>query len=210
MTFDGIIFDVDGTIWNTTPVVAEAWNIVIDKHFPKVPHVTADILKGQFGKTMDVIADNLFPMLAKDQKDLLMSFCCEQEQIALENNSKDLTYEGLFDGVKKLSEKYPLFIVSNCQSGYIEIVVEKTGIKPYIKDFECFGDTGKEKWDNIKLLVTRNNLNNPVYIGDTNGDYEACKEAGVPFIWAAYGFGKPEDDKYFAKADSISDLVNIL
>lgn len=60
MKFDGIILDVDGTIWNTTEIVAQAWNRAIDESFPQVPHVTADILKGQFGKTMDVIGNNLF------------------------------------------------------------------------------------------------------------------------------------------------------
>ena len=55
MKIDSIILDVDGTIWNTTGIVAEAWNKVIDENFPQVPHVTAEILKGQFGKTMDVI-----------------------------------------------------------------------------------------------------------------------------------------------------------
>lgn len=210
MDFDGLIFDVDGTIWNTTPVVADAWNLAIDNNFPGVPHVTADILKTQFGKTMDVIADNLFPMLSREEKDRLMDFCCEQEHIALESNNKDLTYSGMLNAFETLSKKYPLFIVSNCQSGYIEIVVEKTGIKPFIKDFECFGDTGKEKWENIKLLIQRNNLNNPVYIGDTNGDYESCKKANIPFIWAEYGFGKPDDNKYYGKIGSISELEKIL
>jgi len=210
MAFDGIIFDVDGTIWNTTPVVANAWNKAIDENFPGIEHVTADILKGQFGKTMDVIADNLFPNLNREQKDELMDICCTEEQIALENCTENLTYEGMYETIKKLSEIYSLFIVSNCQSGYIEIVIEKTGIKPYIKDFECFGNTGREKDENIRLLVKRNNLKAPVYIGDTNGDYEACKKAEVPFIWAAYGFGKPNDNNYFNKVDSFKDLLNIV
>lgn len=210
MSFDGIIFDVDGTIWNTTPVVAEAWNKVIDEKFPAVNHVTAEILKGQFGKTMDVIADNLFPELSRSEKDYLMDCCCDEEQIALEACTKNLTYDGMFETIKELSQTYPLFIVSNCQSGYIEIVIEKTNIKPYIKDFECFGDTGKNKDENIRLLVERNKLKNPVYVGDTNGDYEACNKAGVPFIWAAFGFGKPADNKYFGKIESFKDLINVM
>ena len=68
MKFDGLILDVDGTIWDTTPIVAEAWNNAFDENFPHLQHVTADILKGQFGKTMDVIADNLFTTLNKEDK----------------------------------------------------------------------------------------------------------------------------------------------
>lgn len=210
MTFDGLIFDVDGTIWDTTSVVAKAWNISIDKAAPKEKHVTAEILKGQFGKPMDVIADNLFPKLSRQEKDKLMDICCEEEHIAIENCNDNLMFDGVYEGFSKLAEKYPLFIVSNCQSGYIEIVVEKTGIKTYIKDFECFGDTGKGKDENIRLLVERNCLKNPVYIGDTQGDYEACKTAGVPFIWAAYGFGKLEADDYHDKIEKFSDLMKLL
>lgn len=210
MSFDGLIFDVDGTIWNTTGVVATAWNRVIDNYFPNIEHVCAEILKGQFGKTMDVIADNLFPSLNSSEKKFLIYKCCEQEQIELENCHEDLTYTGMKNAIKELSQKYPLFIVSNCQTGYIEIVVEKTGIATYIKDFECFGNTLKGKDENIKLLVQRNQLKNPVYIGDTNGDYDACKKADVSFIWASYGFGEPDDDKYFAKIENFDDLVKML
>lgn len=60
MKFEEIFLDVDGTIWNTTEIIAQAWNKAIDEVFPQVPHVTADILKGQFGKTMYVIGNNLF------------------------------------------------------------------------------------------------------------------------------------------------------
>lgn len=208
--FDGLILDVDGTIWNTTGIVADAWNEVIDKFFPQVPHVTAEILKGQFGKPMDVIADNLFPNLNQEEKKYLMDKCCEYEQKALLENTKNITYNKVVETIKKISTKIPVFIVSNCQSGYIEVVMEKNGIAEYISDFECFGNTGLLKDENIRLVVKRNNLKAPVYVGDTQGDYEACKKAGIPFIWAAYGFGRPEDDDYYFKLEDFAQLESLL
>lgn len=210
MKFDSIILDVDGTIWNTTGIVADAWNLAFDKYFPQVSHVTAEILKGQFGKPMDVIADNLFPMLSKDEKKLLMEKCCEMEQAALMENTKDIAYDGVIETIKNLSQKIPVFIVSNCQSGYIEVVMEKNGIAEYIKDFECFGNTGLLKDQNIRLIIERNNLKAAAYVGDTQGDYEACKKAGVPFIWAAYGFGRPEDNDYYFKLEKFQQLESLL
>ena len=177
MKYDSIILDVDGTIWDTTPVVAKAWNHAIEELYPKVPRVTADILKGQFGKTMDVIADNLFGVLSEADKKELMKKCCVGEQKALLENTVDITYEGVLQTLNRLYEKIPLFIVSNCQSGYIELVMKKNGITNLIKDIECFGNTGKSKAENIKLVVSRNGLKNPVYVGDTQGDCDACKKS---------------------------------
>ena len=208
--FDGLILDVDGTIWNTTGIVAQAWNKVIDESFPQVAHVSAEILKGQFGKTMDVIADNLFGNLNAEEKKSLMEKCCIGEQAALNENQKDIAYEGVIETLKRLSQQIPLFIVSNCQSGYIELVIEKNKIKSLIKDFECFGNTGLGKDENIRLIMQRNGLKNPVYVGDTQGDFDACKKAGVPFIWAAYGFGRPETEDYFAKINKFTELEELL
>ena len=194
MKYDSIILDVDGTIWDTTPVVAKAWNKAIAELFPQVPPVTADILKGQFGKTMDVIGRNLFGVLTDADQKQLLARCCEEEQLALELNEEDIAYEGVVQTIRELAGKIPLFIVSNCQAGYIELVMKKNRIEDCITDFECFGNNGLTKDRNIKLLVERNGLKAPVYVGDTQGDFEACKLAGVPFIWAEYGFGEVKDE----------------
>lgn len=208
MEFDSVILDIDGTIWNTTQIVAEAWNNAIKKHYPEVKLVTDKILQGQFGKTMSEIADNLFNPLNKSQRDDLIKKCCEEEQLALHNNTKDITYLNVISTISKLQKKYKLFIVSNCQSGYIELTMAKNKIENYITDFECYGNTGKGKAENLKLLCERNNLKNPIYVGDTQGDLNACNEAGVPFIWASYGFGIA--DSYYKKIDQFEDLLSIL
>lgn len=210
MKFDGLILDVDGTIWDTTSIVAKAWNAAIEKSFPQVPRVNAEILKGQFGKTMDVIADNLFNMLSNEQKDYLIQRCEEEEQKALLENNSDISYPEVHKTIEEISKKIPVFIVSNCQSGYIEIVIEKNGIKNFISDFECFGNTGFGKSENINLVIKRNNLKSPVYIGDTQGDLESCEQSKIPFIWASYGFGKVDQKRCFKTINAFEELKKII
>lgn len=201
---DSVILDIDGTIWNSTDVVAVGWNKAIDDNFPETKHVTGEILKGQFGKTMAVIADNLFPNLNQEQKKILMDKCCEYEHKAIVENNKNITFPNVVETIKELSKKVPVYIVSNCQKGYVELVCEKIQISEYIADSECYGNNGNSKADNIKLIVQRNNLKNPVYVGDTQGDCDSCKEAGVPFVYAAYGFGTA--DSYLYKINDFSEL----
>ena len=210
MKFDGIILDIDGTIWNTTEVVAQAWNQTFEKYFPQITPVTPDILKGQFGKTMDIIADNLFGDLNPKDRKFLLEQCCFAEQKALVSNKNDITYPGVIETLHQLYYRIPLFIVSNCQKGYIELVMQKNNITKLIKDYECFGNTGLPKDKNICSIIKRNKLKNPIYVGDTQGDSDACKKAGIPFIYAAYGFGSVNDKDCYAKINLFSELIKII
>ncbi len=205
---DGIILDIDGTIWNTTGIVADSWNEAIDKFCPAAPHVTKEELQKQFGKTMKEIADSVWPEQTEEQKILLMKKCSEEELKALKETKYNVTYPHVIETIRLLSKKIPLFIVSNCQDGYIDIVLNKNQLTPYITDTECYGKTGKGKAENIRLLASRNNLKNPVYVGDTLGDEKACKEAGVNFIWASYGFGQSEN--YLAQLYDFGKLPAVL
>lgn len=192
MKTDSIILDVDGTLWDSTPVVAKAWTRAVREGGCTDMTVTADMLKQLFGKTMKVIADQLLPQTDEKTRYHIMDTCCEYEELGLEEDKSDLCYAGVIRTVKELSGKCAVCIVSNCQSGYIELFLRKTGLAPYIRDFECYGNTGMNKADNIRLLTERNHFRHPVYVGDTQGDLEASRGAGVPFVFASYGFGNTE------------------
>lgn len=69
----------------------------------------------------------------------------------------------------RLSDTYDLFIVSNCQDGYIESFYEYHKLERYFKDYENPGRTGLSKGENIKLVIDRNNLDAPVYVGIRTG-----------------------------------------
>lgn len=191
---DSIIFDVDGTVWDSTPVVEEAWNEALKEAGYK-QRVTADRLKGLFGLPMDDIIADILPEATPEERAEFAPYCFryEHEYIA---RTGGIVYEGFGEMLEKLSKKYPVFIVSNCQAGYIELMLEKTGFKPYITDHLCPGDTNMFKADNIRLICERNGLKNPVYVGDTQMDANACMEAGVPIVFAAYGFGTVEKPDY--------------
>lgn len=208
MEFDGIILDVDGTIWDSTEIVADGWNRAIEELFPFVNRVSADILKAQFGKTMAEIAENLFPELNDREKQILIKKCSFYEEKFLEENTKNITYAKVIETIKNLAEKTKLYIVSNCHDGYIDLVCKKNGICEYIVDSECYGHNGKSKAENIKLIISRNCILAPVYVGDTQGDCDACIEAGVKFIWASYGFGK-DVKGFYRKINSFDELLYI-
>lgn len=186
---DSIIFDIDGTLWDSTPVVAKAWNRAVEAN----PHIslrfTAQDLRGLFGRPLPAIADMAFPSLPEQERYALIDDCCRLEHTDLHDCEQDLLFPGVADTVRRLSGSCPLFIVSNCQSGYIELFLEKSGLASCITDFECPGSTGFSKGKNIRLVMERNHLNSSVYVGDIEGDQKASMEAGIPFCHAAYGFG---------------------
>lgn len=175
-------------------MVADAWNRAISETGIPSEEMTPGILKKEFGKTMEVIAADLFPNATKEQQKLVIQKCCVHEHDALKKNTKPLVYPGVRETIAALSGKCSLFIVSNCQSGYIELFLKKTETQNYMTDFECYGNTGKGKADNIALLMKRNRLNpeETVYVGDTQGDCDSAKAAGIRFVFAKYGFGNAD------------------
>ena len=101
-----------------------------------------------------------------------------------------MLYPDLRPTMEILKEKYHLYIVSNCQAGYIEAFLDHYDFRDLFEDIECYGNNRKQKGENIALLTKRNHLDRAVYVGDIQGDYDAASSAGLPFIHAAYGFGK--------------------
>ena len=207
MHYESLILDIDGTLWDSRALVAEGYNIQLKKEGLDHLCVDAEILKPLFGKVLQEIADALFASIdPKDRYDL-MKRCMDTENKYLFENECRIGYPGVPETVKQLSETYRLFIVSNSERGYPELCMEKLGLTPYIEGHLCFGDTGTSKGKTIRTLIEKHNIGSCVYIGDTQGDYEATLEAEVPFIWASYGFGAPEG--YTARIEALEDLLTL-
>lgn len=185
----GIIFDMDGTLWDSAENVAKSWNLAISTYSGYEKTLTTEDIQSVMGKTMDAIADILFSELSKEDRTELLAMCCEMENDYLREHGGVL-YEGVRETFANLREKgYHLSIVSNCQAGYIEAFLDYYKLWDAVDDKQCYGDNLLPKSDNIRLVAERNGLEAAVYVGDIQGDYDASQAAGVDFIHAAYGFG---------------------
>ena len=207
MNYESLIFDIDGTLWDSRALVAEGYNIQLKEEGLEHLFVSAEIFKSLFGKVMTEIADVIFASVPESERYALMDRCMETENRYLEENPCHIGYPNVKETIAELSRKYRLFIVSNSQCGYPELCMEKLGLGDYIQGHMCFGDTGTSKGKTIRALMEKHNIQNCAYIGDTQGDYEATLEANVPFIFAAYGFGEPEG--YAEKIEKIEDLLKL-
>ncbi len=203
MTNKGIIFDLDGTLWDSSKEVTASWNIALEKFENIDKRITTQDMHNLMGKTLEDIFYTLFPKLPKEQSLEIMEACVKEEDAYIRKNG-GILYPELEKTLKKLSLNYKLYIVSNCQEGYIEAFLEYHDLGKYFLDTENAGRTKRPKGENLKLLIDRNNLDEAVYVGDTRGDYEATKIAGIPFIHAKYGFGKVNEETHLI--NEISEL----
>ena len=185
----GILFDLDGTLWDSAQAVVDSWNEIIETlpDFHKL--ITNEDMCQLMGKTMDDIAYTYFNTVSKERALEILQICMDHENAYIEQHGGVL-FPGLEEVLKELSEKYDLFIVSNCQNGYIEAFFEYYSLERYFTDYLCWGDTHKPKSETLKLIMQKNHCTSAVYVGDTQGDFDAASAAGIPFIHAAYGFGE--------------------
>lgn len=195
----GIIFDLDGTLWDSTEQILISWNSVLEQYPQYGGPISMEQLQGLMGKTMDVIAESIMPNAPEEERKQIFAQCCKEEEEYLLKHGGVL-FPRLEETLKKLKEDYSLYIVSNCQSGYIETFIEHHKLNSYFADIECFGNTGLGKAENEKILAERNQLDQVVYVGDTQGDFDATQKAGFPFVYAAYGFGKVEEEVPFVSS----------
>jgi len=204
---DSIIFDLDGTLWDSRKEVCIAWNEVLKDFNIERKEVTIEDMTSTMGMLLVDIGKKLFPDLDDEIMHKIINAFCHKANEYLANNGAKL-FANLELVLEKLSKKYKLFIVSNCNDGYIESFFAAHKLEKYFTDTECPGRTGLNKAENNKLIIKRNNLKSPIYVGDTQGDCNSAKAAGIPFVYAKYGFGK-DVKGYDYIIDNIEELLEL-
>ena len=207
MEFESLIFDIDGTLWDSRAIVAEGYNAQLKEEGLEQFFVNPEILKGVFGKVMTEIADILFASLPEPERYPLLERCMEQEDRHLHESECRIGYPKVKETLEELAKKHRLFIVSNSQQGYPELCISKMGLDGLILDHLCCGDTNTCKGETIKTLMAKNNITSACYVGDTLGDQEAADLAGIPFIYCTFGFGQV--NHYWKKIDRFEELLSL-
>lgn len=203
---DAILFDLDGTLWEVTDATYNSVNEVAQKH--NLQEVTKETIKSVFGLNRMEAAKKYFPNL---DTEISLKLLDEISEVNIRNlNEKGgNVYLNTEEVLKKLNDKYQLFIVSNTgHREYIEAFLNTSNLKKYFKDYVAASELNISKGDAIKKVIKDYNIKNSVYVGDTEKDLEATKIADVPFIQAKYGFGQDLKTDFYI--NSIEELPSIV
>jgi len=208
--FDSVIFDLDGTLWDASASITKAFQAARNS----VNYIENDVTLAQVqavtGQPYTVVYERLFPKLPADKLDEYRALCARHELAAAEEHG-GAPYPGLEAALGYLRGRgYRLFIVSNCQLGYVEAFFKHSGLGHFFEGHQCFGTKLLPKSENIREVVAQYGLQAPVYVGDTPGDLAASQGAGVPFIFATYGFGQLSETEAPVRIDQPADLLKVL
>lgn len=195
MRFDSIVFDLDGTLWDTSHACAVAWNTVLARRGIEFREITAEDVRKVTGRPHDECIQVTFAGLPDEQIQVLIEDTAIEDNVTIDRIGGPL-YEAVEEGLRELSRHVPLFIVSNCQTGYIEMFLQKSGLGDVFTDIECFGNTRQHKGENVRRVIERNGLKNPLMVGDAVGDEDAARFCGIPFAYATYGFGEGRSPEF--------------
>lgn len=205
MKTEAILFDLDGTLWEVLDRTYETTKETTTKY--NLKEVTKETISKCMGMNKKECSKHYFPELDEEEAIKLMNENLQLNvQRILENGGN--VYNGVEETLKILKESYKLGIVSNCGAGYIEVFLSTSNLGKYFDDFIAASKLQITKAEAIKVIMTRNNIKNAIYVGDTAKDQEAATGANIEFIYAKYGFGKDIQHKY--EIEDIKDLPNFM
>ncbi|WP_439697227.1 HAD family hydrolase [Mucilaginibacter sp. AW1-7] len=188
---DSLIFDMDGTLWDAVDTYTNSWNLTFEKlDINRIINRTE--LLGLIGMEGKKLTRALLPELDDDIAQGIYMDVNETRRQILPQSGGNM-YEGVIEGIKLLATKYKIFVLSNCAVGIIPLFISWANIDDYVTDYIAYGENSMPKHYNMHLLIDKHGLKAPVYVGDTQGDAEQTRIAGIPFIFVSYGFGKTED-----------------
>ena len=183
-----IVFDLDGTLIDSARDISESVSELVESYgAPPLP----------MSEVIDMVGDGapLLVMRALRQsgvessaKDALARYLRIYDRRLMNHTSP---YEGVIESLGVVMKRGPLAVLTNKPLGPSIGILEALGLRGFFT--RIVGGDGEygRKPDPAGLLALQSLAPGEtlVMIGDSPADWKAAEAAGVPFIFARYGFG---------------------
>ena len=153
MRFDAVIFDIDGTLWDSCEGVQQSWQESLLRHYGSDDAPDLSQVRSIMGLGPDEIALKLFSRFGTRAREVFDTIS-EAECAWLAAHGADV-YPGVLDTLRALAQTRRLFLVSNCQRGYLEAFLAANALEGLFEDGLSTGITGLAKPDNLKKKEAR-------------------------------------------------------
>ncbi len=211
----GIFFDLDGTLYLSTPILHSAYAEGIESYNEasgrgvRIP--TEQEVLEQVGNPVEEIYANLFPELVPEERDK-MTRRIVSNLLKKINSRGGRLVEGIPAVLDQLSSKYSLALVTNAQKAYMDAVVETYELGKYFSSMICAGEIEtNDKARLIEISLKRLDLEaeEVVMVGDRISDRKAAEQAGTGFIGCSFGHGS-DGSIGELKVDSLKEIEALL
>ncbi|PWK05637.1 HAD family hydrolase [Tumebacillus permanentifrigoris] len=192
--YEAMIFDVDGTLFQTEKVALPAFRRTFEELKRKSP--SDDEILNVFGMTIPEVWETLLPDSSMDERDRANELLAHAEMELMQTGTGAL-YPGVQKTLQTLRDAgVKLFTASNGELRYVETVIETQGLLPLFDKLYCAGAYKTEKkQDLVQLLLREQHLDpdNTAMIGDRRSDITAGLANGLFTIGCDFGFAKPHE-----------------
>lgn len=176
-----VIFDLDGTLIDSLPVIIEAYRECLGDLFGKRP--SKEEVTNHFGKSTSEALEGLTPK--GGSKERLKEEMYRRvpynyfEEIRLREEAVEI--------LEELKNDYKLALVTNSPRHYAESILEEMGLEKYFSRILTNDDANENRCGrsskayNIENILKELDVDSEeaIYIGDEEGDRESSEEVGV-------------------------------
>lgn len=199
MRFTSVLFDLDGTLLNTIPDLADAVNAM--RMEMSLPPLRQDIVATYVGKGSEVLVRRALTDYLADHDEPV-----EPQRLAqglelfyqcyhVVNGDKTVVYEGVLNGLKKFrAQGVKMAVVTNKPGEFTQPLLERTGLANFF-EHAVSGDTcARKKPDPMPLQHACQLLNaepqQTLMVGDSRNDVQAARAASMAVVAVPYGYNE--------------------
>lgn len=217
----GVLFDLDGTLFDTLEDIAAALNAAIEIR-GWAPFAAHEV-RGMIGRGSPVLIQRAAAargaaLDADAEAQLLQRFFHVYEELEQSGRSTARAYDGAADllaGLHRAGAR--IAVVTNKQHRFAAALIESRGFSGWV-DVIVGGDScERRKPDPQPLLFAcealRVGRTQCLMVGDSSNDVEAARGAGIPVVCVSYGYNEGRDPRTLgcdASIDSLSELGPLL
>ena len=200
--YDTVVFDLDGTLLDTSEGIYRSVEYVIDAL--KLEKPSPDIMRTFIGPPIQSSFARIYDMdkAATDRAADMFRNRYKEDDILLAR-----PYDGIFETLRSLRQAgVKTAVATYKRQDYAEKILIHFGFDKIV-DVICGSDfegklSKKDIIDNAVTTVTSSKEARVVMVGDSDNDAVGAAERGVDFIGVTYGFG-------FAGSDDVDKFDNV-
>nr|WP_221893250.1 phosphoglycolate phosphatase [Pusillimonas minor] len=214
MTYTAVLLDLDGTLVNSIPDLADATNAMrTEMGLPPLP---LDVIATYVGKG----AENLVRRALSSgfeapltEETVAQGLALFKQHYHVVNGTKSAVYEGVVDGLTQLRDAgVAMAVVTNKPAEFTHPLLQACGLSGFFEHVVC-GDTCTEKKPHPMPLLHACKLldvdpGQAILIGDSANDALAAQAAGMSVFAVPYGYNEGQDVQNL-KVDGIVASIDV-